>query len=37
MSYLALYRKYRPVDFDDMVGQNEVIEVIKREILHNKI
>jgi len=37
MSYLALYRKYRPANFEDMVGQNEVVEVIKREIIHNKI
>ena len=31
MSYLALYRKYRPANFEDMVGQNEVIEVIKAQ------
>jgi len=37
MSYLALYRKYRPSNFDDMVGQNEVIEVIRREIVSNKV
>lgn len=37
MSYLALYRKYRPHDFNDMVDQNEVIEVIRREIVNNKI
>lgn len=37
MSYLALYRKYRPTNFLDMVGQNEVIEVIKREIINNRI
>ena len=37
MSYLALYRKYRPHNFEDMVDQNEVIEVIKREILNNKV
>ncbi len=37
MSYLALYRKYRPKNFEDMVDQNEVIEVIKREILSNKV
>ena len=37
MSYLALYRKYRPHNFEDMVDQNEVIEVIKREIINNKV
>ena len=37
MSYLALYRKYRPSSFDDFVGQNEVSNIIKNEILNNKI
>ena len=37
MSYLALYRKYRPSDFDDLVGQNEISTIIKNEILNNKI
>lgn len=37
MSYLALYRKYRPGNFDDLVGQSEVSSIIKNEILNNKI
>ena len=37
MSYLALYRKYRPINFSDLVGQNEVVSIIKNEILNNKI
>ena len=37
MSYLALYRKYRPSTFDNLVGQNGVSSIIKNEILHNKI
>lgn len=37
MSYLALYRKYRPNNFDDLVGQSEVSSIIKNEILNNKI
>jgi len=37
MSYLALYRKYRPSNFEDMVGQNEVVGVIRREILNDRI
>ena len=37
MSYLALYRKYRPSSFDDFVGQSEVANIIKNEILNNKI
>ena len=37
VSYLALYRKYRPSSFDDFVGQTEVSSIIKNEILNNKI
>lgn len=37
MGYLALYRKYRPSTFDDLVGQTNVSEIIKKEILNNKI
>ena len=37
MNYLALYRKYRPRSFDDLVGQNEISTIIKNEILNNKI
>lgn len=37
MSYLALYRKYRPSSFEDLVGQNYVSDIIKKEILNNQI
>ena len=37
MSYLALYRKYRPNSFDEMVGQNNVVKVIRNAIMNNKI
>ena len=37
MSYLALYRKYRPNSFDEMVGQNNVVKVIKNAIVNDKI
>ena len=37
MSYLALYRKYRPTSFDDFVGQSDVANVIKNEIINNRI
>ena len=37
VSYLALYRKYRPSNFEDLVGQSEVASIIKNEILHDKI
>ena len=37
MSYLALYRKYRPNNFDDLVGQTEISSIIKNEILTGRI
>ena len=37
MSYLALYRKYRPIDFDHVYGQKEVVTVIKNAINCNKV
>ena len=37
MHYLALYRKYRPSNFDEVVGQDKVIKVIKNEIVNNRI
>lgn len=35
--YQALYRKYRPLSFDDVVGQEHVVETIKTQISNNKI
>ena len=37
MSYLALYRKYRPVDFNSVYGQEEVVTVIKNAIVSGKV
>lgn len=35
MEYQALYRKWRPKTFDDVVGQNHVTQTIKNEIKNN--
>ncbi len=35
--YQALYRKYRPKNFDDVVGQEVIIQTLKNSILNNKI
>ena len=32
--YHALYRKYRPKDFNSVVGQNSVIKTLKNSIIH---
>lgn len=37
MAYLALYRKYRPITFEDMVGQEKIVKVLKNAVIHNKI
>lgn len=37
MSYIALYRKYRPLTFDDMVGQNHITDILKNQINTGKI
>ena len=35
--YQTLYRKYRPKNFNDVVGQNFIIKTLKNEILNNRI
>jgi len=35
--YQALYRKYRPLIFNDVVGQEHVVETLKNQLLNNKI
>ncbi|MBQ9018778.1 MAG: DNA polymerase III subunit gamma/tau [Bacilli bacterium] len=33
--YQALYRKYRPIDFDSVVGQDAIIKTLKNSIKNN--
>ena len=37
MSYLALYRKYRPQKFEEVVGQNKIVKILENSINNNKI
>lgn len=37
MSYTALYRRFRPLDFDEMVGQVDVLNTLKNQVLNSKI
>ena len=37
MAYLAIARKYRPQTFDEVVGQKDVIEAIKRAITEERL
>ena len=34
--HLALYRKWRPQDFDTVCGQNHITDVLKYQIANNK-
>ena len=37
MSYIALYRKYRPLDFESLVGQNHITSILKNQIINDKV
>lgn len=37
MDYKVLYRKYRPINFQSIVGQDYTVKMLKNAIIHNKI
>ncbi len=37
MSYTALYRKFRPSDFDEVKGQDHIVTTLKNQILNQRI
>ena len=37
MAYMALYRKYRPQTFTDVVGQHQVSDTLMRAIREDKV
>lgn len=37
MAYQALYRKFRPTTFDDIVGQKHITQTLKNEILLGRV
>jgi DNA polymerase-3 subunit gamma/tau len=37
MSYIALYRKWRPTTFDDLVGQEAISKTLKNQIMNERI
>ena len=36
-AYQALYRKYRPVTFDDVIGQRHITDVLRSEVTGGRI
>ncbi|MEE1049469.1 MAG: DNA polymerase III subunit gamma/tau, partial [Clostridia bacterium] len=36
-AYQALYRKWRPMTFDDVVGQEHITKTLKNEIVSGKL
>ena len=37
MAYIALYRKWRPKVFDDLVGQGSISRILKNQIINQRI
>ena len=37
MSYLALYRKYRPTTFEEVAGQTKVVKILKNSIANSRL
>lgn len=37
MSYLALYRKWRPTDFDQVKGQDAVVRTLRNQLIYDRI
>ena len=37
MSYTALYRKWRPAEFDDVKGQDHIVQTLKNQITSGRI
>lgn len=37
MSYLALYRKYRPSTFDGLIGQDHIVKTLINQIVNDKL
>ena len=37
MSYTALYRKFRPDNFDDVKGQDHIVTTLTNQIKANRI
>jgi DNA polymerase-3 subunit gamma/tau len=37
MDYQVLYRKYRPSNFDELMGQDHIVRLLKNSVIENKL
>ena len=37
MAYLALYRKYRPTTFDNLIGQEHIVKTLVNQITSGRL
>ena len=37
MAYIALYRKWRPANFDEVKGQDTIVRTLRNQIIYNRI
>ncbi len=37
MSYVALYRKFRPDEFEDVKGQDAIVKTLKNQIVASRV
>ena len=37
MSYMALYRKWRPDAFEEIKGQEHIVTTIRNQIVHDRV
>ena len=37
MAYLALYRKYRPVSFENLIGQEHIVKTLTNQIINDRL
>lgn len=37
MEYLALYRRYRPVDFENLIGQDHIVKTLTNQIVSGRL
>lgn len=37
LEYTALYRKFRPLKFDEIVGQRHIVRTLKNELINDRV